>query len=85
MPKVGDDAAVDDVVLRMLVYPESTVMYYSTTNCVVCSLSYYILLLTIIVFYNYPIMSSQVPKVGDDAAVDVVGEVDNDVFASCLP
>ena len=50
-----------------------------------CPLSYCILLLTIIVFYNYPMKSSQVPKVGDDAAVNIVGEVGNDVFASSLP
>ena len=71
----------------LLVYPEFTVMYYSTTNCVVCPLllSYCILLLTMTVFYNYPMVSSQVPKVGDDAAVNIVGEVGNDVFASSLP
>ena len=72
----------------LLVYPEFTVIYYSATNCVVCPLilSYCILLLTMTVFYNYPMVSSQVPKVGNDAAAaDVVGEVGNDVFASSLP
>ena len=61
-------------------------MYYSTTNCVVCPLlSYCILLLTMTVFYNYQMVSSQVPKMGDDAAaVDVVGELPSvEILTGC--
>ena len=71
----------------LLVCPEFTVMYHGAANCVVCPLLSYciLLLLTIIIFYNYPMVHSQVPKVGDDAAaVDVVGELPSvEILTGC--